>query len=163
MGVRGSQRRCACRGSSPINFLFRCSASWALQHFLSSALQIWCFSRIFLLRCTSSSRFNILLTFCTTIPEFHWNSPRFPRFPFFLKISPPFLPFCTDICGVFLGIFHCGPKMAMGRPVQRSKHTGKCTQLRTTHTMVPTGSVKNCKKSQTQNNFVCKVGIPVST
>ena len=43
------------------------------------------FSRIFLFWCTTSSRFNSFKNFCTTIPEFHWNSPRFPRFVLFAQ------------------------------------------------------------------------------
>ena len=42
---------------------------------------------------------------------------------------PPFVPFCTKTCGAFPRIFHSGPKLAMARRVQGSKHTRTCTSL----------------------------------
>ena len=118
-----------------------------LLHYKISA-----FSRIVLFRCTTSS------DFLTGLPPSALQSLSFTgillgflvfalwaRFLLFQCRIPrcfhPLLPFCTNICGVFLGVFHFRPRMAMGRPVQES------TQAHA-HTHTHNGASRICQKLQ---------------
>ena len=105
-----------------------------LTYFSPSALQSLSFTGILL------GGFHVFAFFAQ---DFSSSNAGVLGFPFF----------CSNIFVVCLGIFHCGPKMAMGRPVQGSKHTGTCTH---TSIMVPAESAKYCKNSNPKQFFVSK-------